>query len=183
MKKRLSIPLVVCAAGLLCALLAEPPPMRPAVRKAPPQTPIPDSYARGVSVRQFDADGHLAERTDARTLRRYRHGARTELEQPRRWGYGADGPWQAAARSGLFREREDLLSLRGDVEVHYPGAALHFATQALEIDLARQIARSQAPVRAWRERHETLAESLVLELLHRRASLSGKVRTRYVPEF
>ena len=182
MKKRLSIPLLAGAAGLVCALLAEPPQIGPEPHRAKPRTPIPDSYARGVSVRQFDADGRLAERTDAQALHRYRHGARIELKELRRWGYGADGPWQATARTGLFREHEDVLSLRGDVKVNYPGDALHFATQALEIDLERQVARSHAPVRAWQDRHETLAESLVLELARERASLSGKVRTRYVPE-
>ncbi|GEM_PF-6011790 len=182
MKKRLSIPLVLCAAGLVYALVGTPPQIMPEPRGPVTETPIPDAYAGAVSVRQYGETGELEERTDADYLRRFTRRAVSELENPRRWGYGEDGPWQARALRGEILEQRDVLRLNGEVSIHYPGDDVEFTTEAMNINLERQIARSLAPVRVWQESNETLADSLHLDLAKEVATLNGNVRTYYAPE-
>jgi LPS export ABC transporter protein LptC len=181
-KRRLSLPLLLCAALLIYALTTPPPVM---VREPAPTNPearILDSYARTVIVRSFDEAGQLLDRTDALSLRRYKGAAVVELEEPRRWGYNGDSNWVASSQRGLLREERETLALEGAVNLRYSADGVEFATESLLLNLRTQTALSQAPVRAWQEGNEMRAEKLFANLDKKIATLSGNVTSVYVPD-
>lgn len=186
MKKRLSIPLLLGAAGLVYALWGSPPalvPQDPVVQDS--EAPVPDSYARTVSVRRYAADGTLLEETDARSLRRYRvngvAGERVELEAPQRRGHEGDQGWIASAERGEYRDGREALRLSGDVRLRYTLRDIEFLTQEMVIRIDQQTARSLTPVRAWQADNETTANRLFVNLDREVAVLSGDVRSVYQP--
>ena len=82
MKKRLSGTLILGAAALAYLLSGETPPLiQEAPTEAGGEQAIPQSYARGVSMREFDPEGVLRDRTDADELRRYPQQQLVELIQ------------------------------------------------------------------------------------------------------
>lgn len=181
-RKRLSVPLLLGAAILVSALLEPPPQLLQETSPEQPAVIAPDSYAYGVSMRNYDSAGALLDRTDALRLRRFTNSAVTELEQPRRWGHEGDSEWVAEAERGEFAERNEVLKLRGDVRLRYVGDSVEFLTEAMRFNLAKRTALSEAPVRVRQGDHETRADQLYAILDWKQARLKGNVRTLYVPE-
>jgi LPS export ABC transporter protein LptC len=179
-KKRLSIPLLLCAAGLGYLLLAPPPPIIvPEPEASDPQAPVPDSYAAGVSRRAFDENGQLLERTDAEFLRRFAAEQRVEFDGPRRFGHAGDAGWQATASRGELLENTEVLRLQGDVRVRYATEGVEFLSERMIVNIAENIARSDVPVRVWQGEQETTADRLYIALDREVAVLSGNVRGIY----
>lgn len=183
MKKRLSVPLILGATALAYLLSGETPPL---IQDAPTETSdeqaIPQSYARGVSVREFDPDGVLRDRTDAEELRRYPQQQRVELDAPKRWHYADEGPWQASAERGVLLERREHLRLTDNVQLRYDTQGVEFVTQSMILDLRQRKARSETPARAWQDGNVMLGDRLFVDLDRQLATLSGSVRTVYEPE-
>jgi len=187
MRKRLSVPLLLGALGLVYTLWGSPPSLVTPDSAGPESTEAePEAYARGVSLRRYGDDGALQEETDAQALRRYGvdlpGGDRVELDAPRRRGHGGDQGWVASARSGEYADGRERLHLSGEVRLRYAPRGLEFRTDAMLIDNARKTARSLAPVRAWQAENETTAEHLFVNLDREVAVLSGNVRSVYQPE-
>lgn len=182
MKKRLSIPLLLCAGGVVYALVSAPPQLvAPEPAASSPEEPAPDSYAVTVSLHAYGEDGRLLDRTDARLLRRFEGQALLELEAPRRWGHDGDGGWVASAQRGELSEQRDVLHLRGDVRLRHEVEGVEFVTEAMQINLDRQTARSLAPVHSSQGDNETRADTLWVNLDTEVAVLTGNVRSVYVP--
>jgi len=179
-RKRLSIPLLLCAAALGYLLLAPPPPIiSPEPEASDPQAPIPDSYATSVSRRAFDEQGRLLERTDAAFLRRFADARRVEFEAPRRFGHDGDAGWRATARQGELLEDAEVLRLYGDVRVRYAAEGVEFLSERMIVNIADGTARSDVPVRVWQGEQETTADRLYIALDREVAVLSGHVRGVY----
>jgi LPS export ABC transporter protein LptC len=182
-KKRLSIPLLIGAGGLIYALVSTPPTLI-----APPATPatsdeaVPQSYASGVTVSVFGENGELLDRTLARSLQRFGDAGVIELDAPQRFGFGGDAGWRASAESGELVEASDVLRLSGDVTLRYTDEGVEFRTQEMVIDIPQQTARSLTPVRAWQLDNETTADALWVHFEREVAVLSGNVRSVYRPE-
>lgn len=181
--KRLSVPLLLGAAVLLTALFETPRQLLP---EAPPglptETVAADSYAFDVSMRNFDGEGVLLDRTDAQHLRRYASAELLEMETLQRWGYEGDSDWVAQADRGELMERNDVLKLRGDVRLRYVGESVEFMTEAMRFNLLKRTALSESPVTVFQGVHETRADQLYAILNWKQARLKGNVRTVYVPE-
>jgi len=143
---------------------------------------IPDSYALNVSLNDFSEQGVLLGSTHAQALRRFPREGIVELDEPERHSYTADGEWFASARSGQLREKTDVLMLNREVRLQYASDNLQFLTDSMIINMAKQAARSTSSVRIWQADNETLAEQIYVNLEKQVASLSGSVRTIYVPE-
>lgn len=183
MKKRLSIPLLIGAGGLVYALWGTPPELVIPIPAADDDgLPVPDSYAEAVTVRRYSAEGALLDQTDAARLRRYVAGDRTEFDAPIRRGHEGDDGWTASAQSGEYSEGRTLLRLSGDVSLRYASRNLEFLTQTMHIDLNNQTARSLTPVRAWQDDGETVADRLFVNLDREVAVLTGDVRSVYRPD-
>ncbi len=182
MKKRLSIPLLLCAGGLVYALLASPP-VRITPEPVDPATdqPIPDSYASDVSLRVYDENGNLLDLTRSPALRRYTARGRTEFDAPARFGHAGDEGWRASADHGELIEQTEVMYLSGDVSLSYATEGVEFFSESMVIHLAEGIARSTAPVRLWKGEQETVADRLYVELEREVAVLTGNVRSVYVP--
>ncbi|WP_439101867.1 LPS export ABC transporter periplasmic protein LptC [Congregibacter sp.] len=181
-RKRLSIPLLLCAALLLYTMLS-PPPTLIKERAAPAgPTRVPESYAKQVSVNDFDANGVLEGSTEAVTLRRFPGEGIVELDEPKRHNYTTDGEWVANAMSGQLREKTEVLVLNGEVRLQYDSENLQFLTERMIINMPKQAARSTTSVRIWQGDNETVADQIYINLSRQVASLSGSVRTVYVPE-
>lgn len=135
-------------------------------------------------MRSFSEAGVLMDRTDAEALQRFAVPPRITFDAPRRWAYGPDGDWFAASREGELFEGSEILELQGDVQLRYEAESVIFATDALTINLDRQIAESDAGVRSWQESegNEVRADRLFTNLDRRVAVLTGNVRSVYVPE-
>ncbi len=186
MKKRLSIPLILGAAGLVYALWGDPPEIaQPDPGTAETGDPVPESYASGVSVRRFAADGSLLEETEADRLRRFEVsgeiGERVELDAPRRRGHEGDQGWIASAERGEYTDGRETLRLSGTVRLRYTQRDLEFLTEEMLIRIDKQTARSLTPVRAWQADNETTANRLFVNLDREVAVLSGNVRSVYQP--
>lgn len=181
-RKRLSIPLLL-GAGLVLFALFEPPPQL-LQESAPQQTDLvaPDSYAIEVSMRNFDTDGILLDRTDASVLRRYESAALLELEQPKRWGHEGDSDWIATADKGELHERSNMMRLHGNVHLVYTDQAVEFDTEAMRFNLTKKTALSEAPVRVRQGENETRADQLYAILDWQQARLKGNIRTVYKPD-
>ena len=183
MKKRLSVPLLLGAAALAYLLTGETPPL---IQDGPfpseKARPAPQSYARGVSVREFGPDGVLRDRTDARELRRYPQQALVELDAPQRWHYADEGPWQASAENGVLLERREHLRLTDDVRLRYDTEGVEFLTQSMVLDLRQRKARSETPAQAWQGDNVMQGGRLFVDLDRQLATLSQDVRTVYEPE-
>jgi LPS export ABC transporter protein LptC len=181
-KKRLSIPLILCAGGLTYALLSAPP-VR-VVTQAPPTEPTeaqPETYASDVTLRLYDANGRLLSRTDAAALRRYPDRGVAELDEPQRFGHEGDQGWRASATAGEWLEASEILRLEGDVSLRYDAEGVEFRSDTLVLNLRDQTARSRTPVRAWKDAQETVADRLFVDLEREVAVLNGNVRSIYVP--
>ena len=182
MRKRLSIPLILCAGGLTYALLTAPPvsivsPGQP----TEPAAPQPETYARDVTLRSYGEDGRLLSRTDAVALRRFPDRAVAELERPQRFGHEGDDGWRASAMAGEWLEAREILRLEGDVSLRYDTKGVAFQSETMVLDLRDQTARSPTPVRAWQDAHETVADRLFVDLEREVAVLNGNVRSVYQP--
>jgi LPS export ABC transporter protein LptC len=182
-RKRLSIPLLLCSAGLVYALLASPP-VRITPESPQPETGTvaPDSYARGVQLRSFDENGQLRDRTQAKELRRYLERGTTELDAPTRFGHDGDSGWFATAATGELLEAAEVLHLSGEVSLRYDTEGVEFRSDSMAINLAENIARSRTPVRVWQGEQETVADRLYVELDREVAVLTGNVRSVFEPE-
>jgi len=181
-KKRLSIPLILCAGALTYALLTAPPVS--VVTQAPPTEPAaaqPETYARDVTLSDYGEDGQLLSRTDARALRRYAGRPVAELDEPRRFGHEGDQGWRASAIAGEWLEAREILRLEGDVSLRYDTEGVEFISQTMVLNLRDQTARSRTPVRAWQDEQETVADRLFVDLEREVAVLNGNVRSVYVP--
>ena len=183
-RKRLSIPLLIAATLMVYALIATPPRLVPDPQPTAVETLVPDAYAEGVSMRSFSETGVLTDRTDAEALQRFAVPGRVTFTAPRRWAYGPDGDWFAVSREGELFEASEILELQGDVQLRYETESVTFATEALTINLDKQIAESDAGVRSWQasEGNEVRADRLFTNLDRRVAVLTGNVRSVYVPE-
>jgi LPS export ABC transporter protein LptC len=200
-RKRLSIPLLLCAGLLVYATLSPAPRIIQLPTSGESGAEAADAYAVDVTVRDFNESGVLQSTTEARRLRRYRDSARLELDEPVRRSFGDDGIWTASAQSGALYEDRDVLELSDKVRLRYPpettlrtgdvnaaqelggpGEELEFATAALTIDLVAHTAKSLSPVRVWQGPNETRAQTMFIELDKQLAQLSGGVRSVYVPE-
>lgn len=182
MKKRISLPLLLCAGLLVYALVTPAPEFIPEPAPTEPDARSPLSYAHDVTLRSYGPEGTLADRTEARILRRFDDNAVVELTAPQRWGHRGSADWVASARTGILYEKRDALQLNGDVELRYTADGAVFSTQSMLINLRFQTARSLAPVRAWQGENETHAQMLTANLNLERATLTGNVRSVYVPE-
>ena len=183
MKKRLSIPLLVGACGLVYALVSTPPEL--IAPPSPPATgtePVPQSYASDVTVSVFGDAGELLDRTVAVELQRFGTRGVIELDEPQRFGFGGDAAWRASANSGELTEASDVLRLSGDVTLRYAAEGVEFQTQEMVIDIPQQTARSLTPVRTWQLDNETTADALWVHFEREVAVLSGNVRSVYRPE-
>lgn len=183
MKKRLSSTLILGAAALAYLLSGETPPLiQEAPTEAGGEQAIPQSYARGVSMREFDPEGVLRDRTDADELRRYPQQQLVELDAPKRWHYANEGPWQASAETGVLYERREHLHLTDNVQLRYDTEGVEFLTQSMILDLRQRKARSETPARAWQDGSVMLGDRLFVDLDRQLATLTGSVRTVYEPE-
>lgn len=181
MRKRLSIPLLLCSALLVYALVAEPPRItEPALETS--EKPVPESYAFDVVVTDFDEQGRATDRTDARTLRRFASQAVVELDELRATHFSTGGPWIANADHGFLFENRDRLQLVGDVNLVYEVDGVRFSSEAMTLNLAANTARSDAPVRAWQGGNETRADTLLVNLDRQTAALTGTVVTVFEPQ-
>ena len=181
MRKRLSIPLLLCATLLVYIMLA-PTPRLINETIAPPQSArVPDSYARAVSINEFDENGVLQGTTQAEALRRFPKEGTVELDEPRRRNYATDGQWFASARRGQLREKTDVLLLESEVRLHYANEDVQFLTESMIINMPAQAARSTSPVRIWQADNQTVADQLYINLDRQLASLTGAVKAVYVP--
>ncbi|WOJ98341.1 LPS export ABC transporter periplasmic protein LptC [Congregibacter brevis] len=178
----MSIPLLLCAGLLLYTLLAPTP--RLITESAAPKTDarIPQSYAQDVSVNDFDVTGALQGNTQATSLRRFPSEGIIELDEPKRYNYTADGEWFASAQTGQLRETTEVLVLDQEVRLQYDTENVQFLTDRMIINMPKQAARSTASVRIWQADNETIADQIYINLSRQVASLSGAVRTVYVPE-
>lgn len=163
-------------------MLAPTPRLIQPPAKVVDDTPVPDSYAENISVQDFDENGVPLHTTQANKLRRFERIARIEMEQPRRWGYEGDQNWVARAETGTLLERSEVLRLTGDVLLEYLDNNAKFATEAMSISLRKRTARSEAPVRVWQGSNETRGDKLFADLNRQLATVSGSVRSRYLPE-
>ncbi|WOJ94985.1 LPS export ABC transporter periplasmic protein LptC [Congregibacter variabilis] len=181
-RKRLSIPLLLSATLLIYTMLAPAP--RLITEKAAPTTDarIPDSYALNVSVNDFNEEGILLGSTQAQGLRRFPREGIVELDEPTRRNYSDDGEWFASARSGQLREKTEVLILEREVRLQYANDKLQFLTDSMIINIPKQAARSTSSVRIWQADNETVAQQIYINLQKQVASLSGSVRTVYVPD-
>jgi LPS export ABC transporter protein LptC len=182
MKKRLSVPLLLCAALLVYAIVSPSPGLLQDTSPPPSAGRAPDSYAVAVTVDDYDEGGVLRDRTAADTLRRYTDEALVELDKPRRRSYADNGQWFASAETGALREASDVLTLLHDVKLRYTADNLRFLTEEMAINLRTRVAESRAPVRMWQSDNETSADRLYINLDSQVATLNGAVKTRYVPE-
>lgn len=181
-RKRLSIPLLLSALLLIYTMLA-PAPRLITEKTAPTKNArVPDSYALDVSVNDFDEKGILLGSTEAQALRRFPKEGIVELDEPERHNYSDDGEWFASARSGQLREKTDVLILEREVRLQYATDNLQFLTDSMIINIPKQAARSTSSVRIWQADNETVAEQIYINLEKQVASLSGSVRTIYVPD-
>jgi LPS export ABC transporter protein LptC len=200
-RKRLSIPLFLCAGLLIYATVSPAPRVIQLPTSGESETEVAEAYAVDVTVTDFNESGVLQSTTQARRLRRYRDGARLELDEPVRRSFGDDGSWIASAQRGAFYEDCDVLELRDNARLRYPPETprmtdntqaahpskdpleeLEFATAALTINIAARTAESPSPVRIWQGPNETRAQSMFIELDKQLAQLSGGVSSVYVPE-
>ena len=181
MKKRLSIPLLLCCALLVYALVSEPPQIADPEPTASEVIP-PESYAFDVIVRDYDDEGRLRDQTDAEALRRFPNKAAVELDRLRATRHSATGPWVADADRGLLNERRERLDLQGNVKLVYETDGVHFASDAMILNMRDNTARSAAPVRSWQGGNETRADKLFVNLDRQTATLEGSVVTSYEPE-
>lgn len=200
-RKRLSIPLFLCAGLLIYATLSPAPRVIQLPTSGESQAEVAEAYAVDVRVTDFNDLGVQQSTTHARRLRRYRDGARLELDEPVRRSFGDDGTWIASAQRGALYEDRDVLELSEDVRLRYPpetslltGDAqatptsnnppgeLEFATAALTINIAARTAESASPVRVWQGPNETRAQTMFIELDTQLAQLSGGVSSVYEPE-
>ena len=183
MKKRLSIPLLIGACGLVYTLVSTPPELiAPASPPPSSDEAIPESYASDVTVSVFGDSGELLDRTVAAELQRFRAAGVIELDAPQRFGFGGDAAWRASANSGELEEASDVLRLSGDVSLRYATEGVEFRTQEMVINLPQQTARSLTPVRTWQMDNETTADALWVHFEREVAVLSGNVRSVYRPE-
>ncbi|MEM6301504.1 MAG: LPS export ABC transporter periplasmic protein LptC [Pseudomonadota bacterium] len=119
LKKRVSIPLLLCVAGVIYALLAEPPSI---VRPSEPVVSLqsaPDSYAEELRLTTFDSSGNRRDETEAQTMHRYAASERTELSEVIRRGHGGDTGWVASAERGVYFERDNVMRLESGVRISY----------------------------------------------------------------
>lgn len=182
MKKRLSVPLILCAGGLTYALLTAPP-ANIVSPGSPTESPAaqPETYARGVTLRTYGEDGRLLSRTDAAALRRFPGSAVAELDEPQRFGHEGDQGWRASATAGRWLEARQVLNLEGDVILRYDTEGVEFRSDTMVLDLRDQTARSPTPVRAWQDAQETVADRLYVDLEREIAVLNGNVRSVFEP--
>ena len=143
---------------------------------------IADSYARSVSVNEFDESGVMRGSMSADTLRRFSGEGIVELDEPERHNYTDDGVWFASARTGPLREKTDVLLLSEEVRLQYDTENVQFFTESMIINIPKQAARSTSSVRIWQADNETVADQIYVNLSRQIATLSGDVRTVYVPQ-
>ena len=192
MKHSVSIPLILFAALLIWTLMTpEADLLRPTPVPTPAAMTVPDSYASGVTASEFDQHGVLVSRMQADALRRYRGSGLVELDMPQRENFGQDGTWIANADSGLLREDNETLQLRGSVRLRYgidqadqqeaTQESAQFISESMLINLGKKTAISLAPAEAWQGEYRLTAPTIYVALDRKVATFSGGVTSTYAP--
>ena len=182
MRKRLSIPLILAAALLIYAVQGPSPQLITGPEPVINDIPSPESYARGVTVREFSETGEALDRTEAKELRRFKESALIEMDEPRRWGHEGDDNWVATANSGELLERTSVLRLSGDVSLSYVADGARFEGESMIVHLDKRAARSSTPVTGWQDGNRISGNHFYADLKRQIATLSGGVSSRYLPD-
>ncbi|MEM1145516.1 MAG: LPS export ABC transporter periplasmic protein LptC [Pseudomonadota bacterium] len=196
MKKRLSIPLLVCAAAVVAVLFADPP----KIVQPPPELSLdeeaPDSYASNVTIATFDKTGSVVAATEASRMVRSMpssQSAQVRLFGIRRTDRQDSGIWLSSADSGVFYEARNALRLDERVKIESQDGNLLFSTEAALMNFQGKWARSLSPATLVKlDKSSSVSESLIesarlegnelfIDFTKQTASLTGRVTSRYAP--
>jgi LPS export ABC transporter protein LptC len=182
MHRRLSLPLLAFALLLLWVLLTPRQTLmqRPAPEPEDSGRP-PDSYAVELIAREFDENGTLISETVAAELRRFQLQNLVAMSDLERRNFVTDGDWLTRADRGALNENNNVLELRGNVTLRYLAEGAVLSTEALDINLTSNTARSLAPVNGEQGDNSFRAESMFVNMNSRRATFSDGVSSRFAP--
>jgi len=196
LKKRISIPLLVCAAALVAALFSDPPKIVQPIPEVSLDEEAPDSYARNVSIATFDETGSMVAATEASRMVRSlpsSQSAQVRLFGIRRIDHQDSGIWLSSADSGVFYEARNALRLDERVKIESQDGNLLFSTEAALMNFQGRWARSLTPATVVKlDRASSASESqveaarlegneLFIDFAKQTASLTGRVTSRYAP--
>ncbi|MEM6483693.1 MAG: LPS export ABC transporter periplasmic protein LptC [Pseudomonadota bacterium] len=196
MKKRISIPLLVCAAAVVAALFADPPKIVQPLPEVSLGEEAPDSYASNVSIATFDETGSMVAATEASRMVRsmpMSQSAQVRLFGVRRTDHQDSGIWHSTADSGVFYEARNALRLDERVRIESQDGNLLFSTEAALMNFEGKWARSLTPASVVKldeassanefrgESARLEGDELFIDFAKQTASLTGRVTSRYEP--
>jgi lipopolysaccharide export system protein LptC len=142
-------------------------------------------YMTEAEITTAGADGLPRYRVIADEIRQGRLGGPTQLSEVRvEYNIYSPSPWLLTSPEGTLSADQSLLSLWGGVKLIGESGdhgTTSLATERLEIDTARHIASTAAPVDLAMGPQQVSAVGMVAHLLEERVQLQSEVHGRFLP--
>jgi len=129
------------------------------------QRELPQTYLQTVRAWSFNEEGLLTDIVEAEQLEQFPRRELTLITQPRFYAHsGDDKTWSASAERGRGDEKRERLLLRKDVVLIHDQSGTRLNTNALDIDLNRQIASSNRKVTVVQGNNRTVADGIEVRM-------------------
>jgi lipopolysaccharide export system protein LptC len=142
-------------------------------------------YMTEAEITTAGADGLPRYRVIADEIRQHKLGGPTQLSDVRvEYNIYSPNPWLLTSPEATLSADQSLLSLRGGVQVIGESGdhgKTSFATEHLEIDTAKHVAQTTAPVDLAMGPQRISAVGMVAHLLEDRVQLQSEVHGRFLP--
>ncbi len=147
---------------------------------------VPEYFFDQFRMRVMGADGRPEYVLGGERLIRLSGADSSEIAAPRlRITRTREAPWDVAAERAWLFEASELIKLRGSVVLaraaHGASPALDVATEALDVDTAGRVARTDVPVRVRSDTWQIESAALVARFEEGLLDLTGNVHGTYRP--
>ncbi|RLQ21912.1 LPS export ABC transporter periplasmic protein LptC [Seongchinamella sediminis] len=152
----------------------------PDVQTTQRQRELPQTYLQTVRAWSFDEDGMLTDIVEAEQLEHFPRRKLTLIGEPRFYAHsGDDKTWSASAERGRDDGRRERLLLRRNVVLIHDQTGTRLDTQALNIDLDRQIASSDRRVTVVQGNSRTVADGIEVRMQEETILMKPNVESIY----
>lgn len=144
------------------------------------QQELPQTYLESVRAWSFDEEGLLTDIVEADTVEHFPRRKLSLIQQPRFYAHsGDDKTWSASAERGRGDEAKERMLLRKNVVLIHDQSGTRMDTQALDIDLEKQVATSNRKVTVVQGNNRTVADGIEVRMEDETIMMKPNVESIY----